>query len=58
MGGDLVSAAALRPMLAAGNVPQVVKIPGAGHFVQDEAPDEVRRVLLDWLERAVPPACR
>ncbi len=58
MGGDLVSAAALRPMLAAGNEPQVVEIPGAGHFVQDEAPDEVRRVLLGWLERAVPPASR
>jgi pimeloyl-ACP methyl ester carboxylesterase len=46
---DLASVPSLRPVLAPGNDPQIVHIPGAGHFVQDEAPEEVRRVLLDWL---------
>jgi epoxide hydrolase 4 len=51
---DLGSAQAVGPLLAPGNEPHVVPIPGAGHFVQDEAPEEVRRVLLDWLRRHVP----
>jgi pimeloyl-ACP methyl ester carboxylesterase len=29
-------------------------IPGAGHFLPEEAPDEVNRILLDWLTRVSP----
>lgn len=48
---DLVTPETLRPLLAPGNDAEIVHIPGAGHFVQDEAPDEVDRVLVDWLRR-------
>lgn len=55
MSEDLVAPESLRPLLAGGNEPQVVRIPGAGHFVQDEAPAEVRRVLGRWLDEHAPP---
>jgi pimeloyl-ACP methyl ester carboxylesterase len=29
-------------------------IPGAGHFLPEEAPDEVNRILLRWLARVSP----
>lgn len=29
-------------------------IPGVGHFLPEEAPDEVNRILLDWLTRVSP----
>lgn len=34
---------------------RVHRIPGAGHWVQNEAPDEVNRVLLDFLVRQTEP---
>ena len=51
LGQDLVSPAALRPVLAFGNTADLVLIDSAGHYVQNEAPDEVNAALLDWLER-------
>jgi pimeloyl-ACP methyl ester carboxylesterase len=30
---------------------EIRQIPGAGHFVQQEKPDHVNRLLLDWLDR-------
>lgn len=56
MSADLVAPESLGPLLAEGNDPEVVRIPGAGHFVQDEAPAEVRRVLGRWLDQHAPPA--
>ncbi len=35
----------------AGAGPEIVFIEGAGHFVQNEAPEEVNRALLDFLSR-------
>jgi pimeloyl-ACP methyl ester carboxylesterase len=32
---------------------RVVRIPGCGHSVQVEAPDELREALADWLRGAV-----
>ena len=45
----LVSPAALRRVLADGNVPEVVLIEDAGHFVQNEAPERVNAELVRWL---------
>jgi epoxide hydrolase 4 len=56
LGQDLVSPAALRGSLAFGNAADVVHVEQAGHFVQNEAPDEVNRALLDWLAEHVPVA--
>ena len=39
----------LAPWFAAGNVPAVRRLQWAGHFVQNEAPEEVNRLLLEWL---------
>jgi epoxide hydrolase 4 len=49
LGRELVSPDALRGVLADGNVPEVVFIEDAGHFVQNEAPDRVNEELLRWL---------
>jgi pimeloyl-ACP methyl ester carboxylesterase len=49
LGRELVSPEALRRSLAYGNVADVAWIESAGHFVQNEAPDEVNAALLDWL---------
>jgi epoxide hydrolase 4 len=46
---DLVSNAALRRVLAEGNVPDVVFVDDAGHFLQNEAPDRVNEELVRWL---------
>jgi hypothetical protein len=31
---------------------EVVRIEQAGHFLHQERPDEVNRILLDWLTRS------
>jgi pimeloyl-ACP methyl ester carboxylesterase len=49
LGRELVSPDALRPVLADGNLPEVVFIEDAGHFVQNEAPERVNEELLRWL---------
>jgi pimeloyl-ACP methyl ester carboxylesterase len=49
LGSELVSPDRLRRTLAEGNVPTVVWIEDAGHFVQNEAPDRVNAELLRWL---------
>ena len=35
---------------------EVVRVDGAGHFLHQEKPDEVNRVLLDWLQRSARPS--
>jgi epoxide hydrolase 4 len=52
---ELVAPERLGPLLAEDNEPEVVLVPGAGHFIGDEAPAEVRRILGEWLERHAPP---
>jgi pimeloyl-ACP methyl ester carboxylesterase len=54
LGQDLVTPQALRGSLAFGNAADLVLIEQAGHFVQNEAPGEVNRALLDWLAEQVP----
>jgi len=49
LGQDLVGPEALRDTLAFPNEAQVVPIASAGHFVQNEAPQEVTEALIDWL---------
>ena len=49
LGRDLVSPEVLRRVLADGNVPEVVFIDDAGHFVQNEVPERVNEELLRWL---------
>ena len=39
----------LRRVLAEGNVPEVVFVEDAGHFLQNEAPDRVNEELVRWL---------
>jgi pimeloyl-ACP methyl ester carboxylesterase len=39
----------MAPWLAGGRPPQVCLVPGAGHFVQNEAPEVVNRALLGFL---------
>jgi pimeloyl-ACP methyl ester carboxylesterase len=51
LGQELISSRALRPVLSYANEPDVVRIESAGHFVQNEAPEEVNAALLDWLAR-------
>lgn len=40
---------ALAPCFTSGNVPEIRRIEGAGHFVQNDAPAEVNETLLRWL---------
>ena len=49
LGPELAAPERLRRALADGNVPTVVLIDGAGHFVQNEAPERVNAELLRWL---------
>jgi pimeloyl-ACP methyl ester carboxylesterase len=49
LGRELVSPGALRRVLADGNVPEVVFVQDAGHFLQNEAPDRVNEELVRWL---------
>ena len=53
----MVSPEALRGTLAFPNEATVVPIESAGHFVQNEAAEEVTAALLEWLaiERARDP---
>ncbi len=46
---ELVGPEVLRRVLADGNVPEVVWIEDAGHFVQNESPQRVNAELLRWL---------
>ncbi len=56
LGQELVSPQSLRGTLAFPNSATVVPIESAGHFVQNEAPDEVNEVLLGWLRTNAPVA--
>lgn len=58
LGQELVSPEALRSTLAFPNEATVVPIESAGHFVQNEAPDEVNAALLEWLAANTPVAQR
>jgi epoxide hydrolase 4 len=49
LGRELVSPAALRRALADDGLATVVWIEDAGHFVQNEAPEQVNAELLAWL---------
>jgi pimeloyl-ACP methyl ester carboxylesterase len=51
LGRDSIDQAVMRPYFAAGNTPVIELIEGAGHFVQNEAPDRVNAALLKWLAR-------
>ena len=46
---ELVAPEKLEPWFAPGNLPLVRRIEGAGHFVQNEAPERVNAELLAWL---------
>jgi len=46
---ELVSPGVLRRVLADGNVPEVVFVDDAGHYLQNEAPDRVNEELVRWL---------
>ncbi|MGB7980300.1 MAG: alpha/beta hydrolase [Candidatus Nanopelagicales bacterium] len=54
LGAEMISAQALRGSIAFPNEAQVVRIESAGHFVQNEAPDEVTAALLGWLTENAP----
>ena len=47
----MISPQSLRRALSYGNEADVVLIEGAGHFVQNEAPDKVTDAMLDWLAK-------
>ena len=49
LGVELVDDAALADVMSQGNRADVKKLPDAGHFVQNEAPDLFNELLLDWL---------
>ncbi|MFN8127110.1 MAG: alpha/beta hydrolase [Candidatus Nanopelagicales bacterium] len=51
LGLDLIAAQSLRRAIAYGNEPDIVLVEGAGHFVQNEAPEQVTAALLAWLGR-------
>ena len=52
LGAELLAPEKLAPYFAPGNAPQIDWIEGAGHFVQSEAPEEVNRALLAFLQNA------
>jgi pimeloyl-ACP methyl ester carboxylesterase len=45
----MIAPQSLRRAVAFGNEPRVVLVEGAGHYVQNEAPEQVTRAMLDWL---------
>lgn len=49
LGRELVEPAKLSTVMAPGNVPLVVLVEEAGHFLQNEAPDRVNEELIRWL---------
>ena len=60
LGPELIAPEKLAPWLAPGNVPDIVRIESAGHFVQNETPERVNHELLRWLasDRAAPASGR
>jgi pimeloyl-ACP methyl ester carboxylesterase len=48
---ELISPAKLLPWWTPGNPPEVHRIEGAGHFVQNEKPERVNDELVRWLGR-------
>ncbi len=56
LGQEMVAREALRTTMAFPNEATVVPIGSAGHFVQNEAPEEVTRTLLEWLAESDPAA--
>ena len=51
LGEELVDPRKLAPFFAPGNEPEIVRLDGVGHFVQNEAPERVNAELLRWLAR-------
>jgi pimeloyl-ACP methyl ester carboxylesterase len=49
LGLELISPHSLRRAIAYGNEPDIALIEQAGHFVQNEAPEQVTKAMLDWL---------
>jgi pimeloyl-ACP methyl ester carboxylesterase len=54
----MISPQSLRRAIAYGNEPEVVLVEQAGHFVQNEAPEEVGAALVTWLKRDLDGAAR
>jgi pimeloyl-ACP methyl ester carboxylesterase len=54
LGQEMVAPEALRTTMAFPQEATVVPIESAGHFVQNEAPEEVTRTLLEWLSGTAP----
>jgi pimeloyl-ACP methyl ester carboxylesterase len=54
LGMEMVGPESLRGTLAFPNEATVVPIESAGHFVQNEAPEQVNAVLLGWLAEHAP----
>lgn len=54
LGVHLVSPQALRTTLAYPNEADLVTVASAGHFVQNEAPEEVTAALIGWLRTNAP----
>lgn len=50
LGRNSIDQQKMRPYFADGNAPVIELIEGAGHFVQNEAPDQVNAALLRWLK--------
>lgn len=49
LGLELIAPQVTRRVLAYGNEPDIVLIDEAGHYVQNEAPEQVNQALLAWL---------
>jgi pimeloyl-ACP methyl ester carboxylesterase len=49
LGVETIEPSKMARYLADGNVPEIVRIEEAGHFVQNEAPERVNAELLRWL---------
>jgi pimeloyl-ACP methyl ester carboxylesterase len=56
LGQELISREAMQPYVAPGNEPTIDLIEGAGHFVQNEAPEQVNKALLKRLGTPISPA--